>query len=87
MGPKDVPQPDIALRILPECGGQSGMEGIYATGAPELVVEVSGSTLSRDLGTKLELYQRAGVLEYLTILPHAKQLIWAVSFTRPFRRA
>ena len=43
MGPKDVPQPDISLRILPEYGGQSRVEGEYAKGAPELIVEVSGS--------------------------------------------
>jgi hypothetical protein len=43
MGPKDVPQPDIFMWILPESGGQSNVEGKYARGAPELVVEVIGS--------------------------------------------
>src|ERR1700738_4073671 len=38
MGPKDVPQPDIALRILPEYGGQSTIAGKYLGGAPELIV-------------------------------------------------
>src|SRR5579863_4578563 len=32
MGGRDVPQPDIALRILPEFGGQSSVEGDYAAG-------------------------------------------------------
>ena len=76
MGPKDVPQPDIFLRILPEHGGQSGLEGKYATGAPELIVEVTGSSVSRDLGVKLELYRRAGVREYLTAMLHSRQIIW-----------
>ncbi len=48
MGPEDVPQPDLFLRILPEYGGQSRVEHPYAAGAPELIVEVSGSSLSRD---------------------------------------
>lgn len=76
MGPKDVPQPDIFLRILPEYGGQSRVEGDYAAGAPELTVEVTGSSLSRDLGVKLDLYRRAGVREYLTVLLQPKQVIW-----------
>ena len=76
MGQNDVPQPDLFLRILPECGGQSDDSGKYARGAPELIVEVSASSLSRDLGVKLDLYLRVGVREYLTVLPPAKQVIW-----------
>jgi hypothetical protein len=75
-GPKDVPQPDAVLRISPECGGQSGETGDYGAGAPELIVEISGSTLSRDLGVKLDLYRRSGVCEYLTILLRPRQVIW-----------
>ena len=33
----DAPQPDCALRVLPEYGGQSRMEGDLCAGAPELV--------------------------------------------------
>ena len=76
MGAKDVPQPDATLRILPEHGGQSAEAGGYGAGAPELIVEVSGSSSSRDLGAKLELYRRAGVREYLTILLQPRQVIW-----------
>jgi len=76
MGPGNVSQPDISLRILPERGGQSHDTGDYVGGAPELVVEVSGSSSSRDLGVKLELYRRAGVREYLTILLKPRQVIW-----------
>jgi Uma2 family endonuclease len=76
MGPKDVPQPDIFLRILSENGGQSRVDGDYATGAPELIVEISGSSLSRDLGVKLDLYRRAGVREYLTVLLETRQVAW-----------
>lgn len=76
MGPKDVPQPDGFLRILPRFGGQSGDAGDYGAGAPELIVEISGSSLSRDLGAKLDLYRRTGVREYLTVLLKPRQVIW-----------
>lgn len=72
----DVPQPDTFLRILPEHGGQSRDDGNVATGAPELAVEVSGSSLSRDLGVKLDLYQSQGVREYLSVVLHPRQVIW-----------
>jgi hypothetical protein len=76
MGPDDVAQPDLFLRLDPEYGGQSRMEGNYAAGAPELIVEVSGASTSRDLGVKLNLYRRSGVREYLTVLLKPKQVIW-----------
>jgi Uma2 family endonuclease len=59
------PQPDIVLRILPENGGRTVDEGNYYTDGPELVVEVSDSTLKKDLGPKLADYERAGVPEYI----------------------
>jgi len=76
MAPGSIPQPDLALRVLPEFGGQSTLDGKYPGGAPELVVEISASSMSRDLGIKLELYRKAGVREYLTILLQPKQVIW-----------
>ncbi len=78
MGKRDVPQPDIALRILPEYGGQSRVEGEYAAGAPELVIEVAVSSRTRDLGAKLRLYERMGVREYLIAVAGQKQLLWKV---------
>jgi Uma2 family endonuclease len=76
MGDRDVPQPDIALRILPEYGGQSREEGEYAAGAPELIVEVAVSSRSRDLGVKLRLYERVGVREYLIAVAGKQQCLW-----------
>ena len=36
---EDSPQPDVYLRIVDECGGQSRVKGKYPDGAPELIVE------------------------------------------------
>ena len=59
-------QPDALLRIDEACGGQSrvGADG-FIEGAPELVVEISGSSASYDLHAKLNIYRRAGVREYV----------------------
>jgi Uma2 family endonuclease len=73
-----APQPDLALRILPEFGGQSTIEGKYAAGAPELIVEVSHTTSIKDTGVKLRLYERSGVREYLIVRPAKQKLIWNV---------
>jgi len=72
----DAPQPDSYLRILPPYGGQSGRAGKYAAGAPELAVEISLSTASRDRGPKKELYRTAGVQEYITVLIEEAKVLW-----------
>jgi Uma2 family endonuclease len=76
MDERNVPQPDIDLRILSEHGGQSREEGIYSGGAPELIVEVAASSRNRDLGAKLKLYERIGVREYLVAVAGKEQLLW-----------
>ncbi len=76
MSKEDVPQPDLALKILTEHGGQSRIEGEYAAGAPELIVEISYTTSTRDSGVKLRLYERSGVLEYLIVRPKKQLVIW-----------
>jgi Uma2 family endonuclease len=75
MSERQVPQPDIALRILPEYGGQSGIAGNYYGGAPELIVEVAISSYSRDFGVKKRLYERMGVREYLIAVPREEKLV------------
>jgi Uma2 family endonuclease len=72
----DAPQPDVDLCILPEYGGQSGMHGIYAQGAPELIVEVAFSTASLDLNEKKRLYEQAGVREYVVVMPERRKVHW-----------
>jgi Uma2 family endonuclease len=71
-----VPQPDLDLCIQPQRGGQSRVEGAYPAGAPELIVELSHTTFTRDSGVKLRLYERSGVREYLIVRPEKKQAIW-----------
>jgi Uma2 family endonuclease len=74
MAENQVPQPDLAMRLLPEYGGQSRVEGLYPAGAPELIIEVSVSSRSRDFGVKKRLYERAEVREYLVVLPRNEEL-------------
>jgi len=63
---ENEPQPDGVLIIEPESGGQVRLSpDHYIEGSPELVVEVSASTVSIDLNTKLRVYRRNGVREYL----------------------
>ncbi|HLK65956.1 MAG TPA: Uma2 family endonuclease [Bryobacteraceae bacterium] len=76
MGDGDVPSPDLALRILPEHGGQSRDEGEYTAGAPELVLEVAVSSRARDLGVKFKLYERMRVREYLVAVVSQATFLW-----------
>lgn len=76
MSRMDVPQPDLALRILPEHGGQSKRKGKYGAGAPELIVEVTMSSHGRDLRAKVSLYERTGVQEYVSVLVSEKRIVW-----------
>ncbi len=60
------PQPDAVLLIDPACGGQAHISADdYIEAAPEFVAEVATSSVSIDLHTKFQVYQRSGVREYL----------------------
>jgi Uma2 family endonuclease len=59
-------QPDGLLLIDPERGGQARISADdYVELAPELVAEIAASSVSYDLGTKLNAYRRNGVREYV----------------------
>ena len=79
LGPRDVPQPDAMLRVLPEFGGQTTNtpDGLVA-GAPELVAEVSASSVRADAGAKRAAYLAAGVREYLVWRTEDAELDWLV---------
>ena len=71
------PQPDIALRLLAEYGGQSHVDDDeYLRGAPELLAEVAYSSRAIDLNQKREDYEQAGVQEYLVLSIEERQLHW-----------
>lgn len=66
LGKKSEPQPDILLRVRESHGGRSRVNARgYVQGPPELIVEVSDSSRTIDLGAKWKSYTRHGVLEYL----------------------
>lgn len=74
---ESAPQPDAILRILTECGGQSREDAEdYLQGAPELVVEVAGSSVSYDTHIKKEVYSQAGVQEYIVWRARDQALDW-----------
>lgn len=77
LGPEDEPQPDILLRILSECGGQSRVSSDRCiAGAPESVVEISHSSRSVDLNAKRRAYAINGVREYIVASIGERRLYW-----------
>ena len=76
--PDETPQPDLNLRILPEYGGKSWVEDKYLAGIPEFLAEICRSSAPYDLRLKLELYQSAGIPEYLAILLDKQEIRWHV---------
>ena len=73
------PQPDLALFIEPECGGQTRVsDDGYLTGPIEFIAEVSVSSVSLDRGPKLRTYERHGVREYLIWRVDDKMFEWYV---------
>ncbi len=73
---EDAPQPDAALFIREEYGGQSRIQGLYLTGVPELTIETCLSSAVYDLHEKKDLYEAAGVLEYVAVLLHEREIRW-----------
>jgi Uma2 family endonuclease len=83
LGEESEPQPDLALRVLSEYGGQSReTEDDYVEGGPELIAEIAHSTRSIDLHKKRLDYQRAGVREYIVLSIEGPELIWFSFRTR-----
>ncbi len=75
----NMPQPDACLLIDPARGGSARIDADdYIAGAPALVAEVSSSSIYRDLGSRLTIYQRNGVREYLVWRVQAGAVDWFV---------
>jgi Uma2 family endonuclease len=77
LGRRNEPQPDLHMRIVEECGGQTHLTSDdYIAGAPELVAEIALSSRSLDLHGKKRDYRQCGVLEYLVLSLHENKLRW-----------
>jgi Uma2 family endonuclease len=73
------PQPDLMLLIDPAKGGQTRISSDdYVEGAPELVAEIASSSVSYDLGAKLNAYRRNGVREYVVWPALDREIDWFV---------
>jgi Uma2 family endonuclease len=79
LGDESEPQPDAFLMIDRKLGGaaRANREG-YIEGPPELVAEVSHTTLALDLNAKRTDYERAGVKEYVVVDVPERAIHWFV---------
>lgn len=73
------PQPDALLLLAPEHGGQTHIDAEgFIVGAPEFIAEVAASSASYDVHTKLHVYRRNGVREYLVWRVLDQEVDWLV---------
>jgi hypothetical protein len=71
------PQPDAALLVEPTYGGQARFsDDHFVVGAPELVAEISGTTVSFDMNLKFHVYRRNGVREYIVWRVRDQAIDW-----------
>jgi Uma2 family endonuclease len=72
-------QPDGLLMIDPALGGQARISADdYIELAPELVAEISASTVSIDLNAKMNVYRRTQVCEYVVWRVLDRAIDWFV---------
>ena len=80
-------QPDAVLLIDPAYGGQAHISADdYIEDAPEFVAEVTASSVSIDLHTKFQIYQRSGVREYLVWRVLERAVDWFVLRSGQYER-
>jgi Uma2 family endonuclease len=73
------PQPDALLVRMPSYGGRVSIsDDDYLEGAPDLVAEVAASSVSIDLHTKLQIYRRNQVQEYIVWRVEEGEIDWFV---------
>lgn len=77
LGWNNVPQPNIVLRVPPECGGKSRTtsEKILSE-APELMVDFTTSHQTFDLRDRIRAFRESGVPEYLVWRSDERKLEW-----------
>jgi Uma2 family endonuclease len=82
---ENEPQPDAYLLIDPECGGQAKIsEDGYIEDAPELVAEISSSSVRFDLHTKFAVYLRTGVRECIVWRVADRKVDWFANVNDDF---
>jgi Uma2 family endonuclease len=72
--PRSMVQPDLYLRRIE--GTATLSEEGYLESGPELVAEISNTTASYDLHSKMEVYRRAGVQEYIVWRVYDRAIDW-----------
>jgi Uma2 family endonuclease len=76
---KNMPQPDILLRLDEKHGGQSTISNDrYIESGPELIAEITNTTVAHDLGVKKTIYRKHGVREYIVWRVEDKELDWFI---------
>jgi len=85
LGRKTEVQPDVAMLLLPEYGGQVRVDQFFR-GGPELAVEAALTTESYDLHTKLRAYRKANVREYVVVALWQSEVFWFVNRGGKFER-
>lgn len=68
------PQPDL-LAFSPQGPARIDADG-YVVGAPEFIAEIAASSASYDLGSKLKVYRRHQVQEYLVWQVFDRRFTW-----------
>src|SRR6185503_5863036 len=77
LGRRNEPQPDACLFILPDHSGTARISADdFLEGSPEFVAEVAASSASYDLHSKLAVYLRNGVREYLVWRVFDRKVDW-----------
>ena len=72
-------QPDVLLCSKPRKGSRVWInKDDFLCGSPELVVEISASSVSIDLRDKLRVYRRSGVNEYIVWRTEDREIDWFV---------
>ena len=70
-------QPDAMLLLSEAQGGKCQVEKDgFMRGSPEFVAEVAASSAAYDMHSKLRVYQRNGVQEYLVLLAYEQRIVW-----------
>lgn len=73
------PQPDAAMIVEPACGGRVRLSpDDSVVGGPELVGEIAASSVNIDLNTKLRVYRRNQVQEYIVWRVLDRAIDWFV---------